>query len=497
MGFSNMLLGALLGIASSNGVQSATPDEWRTRSIYQVFTDRFARTDVTNTTDCPSQTRGYCGGTWQGIINKLDYIQDMGFTAIWISPVVEQVADPGRGFHGYSAQNLYGLNSHFGDASDLKALADALHDRGMYLMVDVVANHMGSDDTAHNVDFSIMNPFNDGKYFHDVCFINDYNNQTNVELCELGTEKYPLPDLNTTRQDVRDLFTTWIESLVANYSIDGLRVDTVRHVEKDFWPLFNEAAGVYCVGEVANGDVDYLCPYQDYIDGLLSYASYYQLTKFFSNTSATSENLIGQLQSQNYRCKDTTLLGSFTENHDQPRFGNYTSDLTLAKNIITYTMLADGIPIIYQGQEQHFHGATDPYDREPIWPTGYDTSSPLYVLVKQLNAIRSLAIARSDTYATDQTQIAYSDPHNTAFRKGDGKCMTLMVLNNIGESAEDYTVEMKNVGFEAGLIVTDVLSCRNVMVDEYGGMNVPFVSGLPSVYYPFYLLAGTGWCGQY
>lgn len=55
----------------------------------------------------------------------------MGFTAIWISPVVEQVGDPGRGFHGYSAQNLYGLNSHFGDAADLKALATALHDRGM------------------------------------------------------------------------------------------------------------------------------------------------------------------------------------------------------------------------------------------------------------------------------------------------------------------------------------------------------------------------------
>jgi alpha-amylase len=55
----------------------------------------------------------------------------MGFTAIWISPVVEQVADPRRGFHGYSAQNLYGLNSHFGNASDLVALATALHEREM------------------------------------------------------------------------------------------------------------------------------------------------------------------------------------------------------------------------------------------------------------------------------------------------------------------------------------------------------------------------------
>ncbi|CAD6445336.1 f84a4824-6e3e-4a89-8f3f-4debcf8e65ce [Sclerotinia trifoliorum] len=491
------LFTALVCLTSLDGVLSATPDEWRTRSIYQVFTDRFARTDASNTTDCPSQTYGYCGGTWQGIINRLDYIQDMGFTAIWISPVVEQVADPNRGFHGYSAQNLYGLNSHFGTASDLTALANALHDRGMYLMVDVVANHMGSDDTAHTVDYSIMNPFNESKYFHEVCFITDYNNQTNVELCQLGTEKYPLPDLNTTQPAVRNFHTTWIKSLVANYTIDGLRVDTVRHVEKDFWPLFNEAAGVYCVGEVADGDVDYLCDYQNYMDGLLSYASYYQLITFFSNTSATSENLIGQIQHQNTECTDTTLLATFTENHDQPRFGNYTSDLTLAKNIITCTLLADGIPIIYQGQEQHFHGATDPYDREPLWPTNYNTSSPLYVLVKQLNAIRSLAIARSSTYPIDQTQVAYSDPHNLAFRKGDSTHMVLMVLNNIGATADDYTIEMNNVGFEAGLIVTDVLSCRNVAVDMDGGMNIPFESGLPSVYYPFNLLAGTGWCGQY
>ncbi|KAG4027862.1 hypothetical protein MFRU_026g00440 [Monilinia fructicola] len=494
---SRTLLAVLVGLTSFKLALSATPDEWRTRSIYQVFTDRFARTDSSNITDCPSQTYGYCGGTWQGIINKLDYIQDMGFTAIWISPVVEQVANPSRGFHGYSAQNLYGLNSYFGNESDLKALATALHDRGMYLMVDVVANHMGSDNTAETVDYSIMNPFNDSKYFHSVCFITDYNNQTNVEVCELGIDNYPLPDINTTHPTVRDLHTSWIKSLVANYSIDGLRVDTVKHVEQNFWPLFNEAAGVYCVGEVYDGDVGYLCPYQEYMDGLLSYASYFQLTKFFSDTSATSEDLVGQIENQNEQCKDTTLLGSFSENHDQPRFGSYTDDLTLAKNIITYTMLADGIPIIYQGQEQHFYGGTDPYDREPLWPTNYNKSSPLYVLIKRLNAIRSLAIVRSPTYATNQTQVAYSDPHNIAFRKGDPSDMVLMVLNNIGETAENYVVEMKNVGFKANLTVTDVFTCRNVTVDGNGDMDVPFLSGLPSVWYPFNLLSGTGWCGQY
>lgn len=348
-------------------------------------------------------------------------------------------------------------------------------------MVDVVANHMGSDNTANTVDYSIIKPFNDSKYFHSLCFVTDDNSQTQAEVCDLGTHTYPLPDLDTTLPEVRDLHAAWIKYLVETYSIDGLRVDTVANVEKDFWPLFNKAAGVYCVGEVYNGNVDGLCSYQDYMDGVLSYASYFQLINFFSNPSATSENLVGQVRRQGTLCKDTTLLGTFSENHDQPRFGHYTSDLTLAKNIITYTMLADGIPIIYQGQEQHFNGATDPYNREPLWPTGYDTTSPLYTLIKQLNAIRSLAIFDSATYATQQSKIAYSDPHNVAFGRGDSKNMILMVLNNLGEDAENYTVKMNDVGYEAGATVTDVLSCRRVSVDENGDMEVPFVAGLPSV----------------
>lgn len=139
---------AIASVFLFDTVLSATPAEWRGRSIYQVFTDRFAPTDSTTKPSCPSGYGGYCGGTWQGIISKLDYIQvsnlrirkvtlliwvleGMGFTAIWISPVVEQVADPSRGYHGYSAQDLYSVNTNFGSADDLKALAAALNSRRM------------------------------------------------------------------------------------------------------------------------------------------------------------------------------------------------------------------------------------------------------------------------------------------------------------------------------------------------------------------------------
>ena len=83
-------------------------------------------------------------------------------------------------------------------------------------------------------------------------------------------------------------------------------------------------------------------------------------------------------------CSDVTVLGSFTENQDQPRFGYLTGDMALAANIISYTLLGDGIPIIYEGQEQHYqaYGSTAaaaggvPYNREAIWRSGYNTSAP-------------------------------------------------------------------------------------------------------------------------
>src|ERR1700735_3854318 len=107
------------------------------------MTDRFARTD--GSTSAPCDLWHYCGGTWAGITNKLDYVQSMGFSAIQISPVVQNIPNDtlyGDAYHGYWVQNLYALNDHFGSASDLKNLISEVHNRGMYIMVDVVIKNM-------------------------------------------------------------------------------------------------------------------------------------------------------------------------------------------------------------------------------------------------------------------------------------------------------------------------------------------------------------------
>jgi alpha-amylase len=174
----------------------------------------------------------------------------------------------------------------------------------------------------------------------------------------------------------------------------------VLEVQQDFWPSWVSAAGVYCVGEVDNGDATIACPYQNYLDGVLNYPTYFPLVRAFESTSGSISDLYDMVNTVESDCSDSNLLGSFSENHDNPRFANYTSDFSLAKNVLAFTILSDGIPIIYAGQEQHYSGGSVPYNREATWLSGFDTSAELYQWIAQINQIRNYAIQWDTGYTT-------------------------------------------------------------------------------------------------
>lgn len=486
------LLVSLIGSAIA-----ATPAQWRSQSIYFMLTDRFARTDESTTASCDTKYGKYCGGTWKGIEKKLDYIQGMGFTAIWITPITTQMegntAD-GSAYHGYWQQDIYGLNSEYGTADDLHSLITALHDRNMYMMVDVVANHMGYKGSGDSVDYSVFDPFDSQKYFHDYCKVSDYSNQDNVQNCWLGDSTVSLPDLNTEREDVKNLWYDWVGSLVSNYSIDGLRVDTVRHVQKDFWPDFNKAAGVYCVGEVFDGDADYTCPYQEVMDGVLNYPIYFPLLKAFKSTSGSMSDLYNMINTVKSKCSDSTLLGNFIENHDNPRFASYTDDMALAKNVAAFTIMADGIPIIYAGQEQHYNGGSDPYNREAVWLSGYNTDSALYKLIAKANAIRSHAINHDDRYLSYKNYPIYQDTTTIAMRKGYKGKQTITILSNKGSNGDGYDFNLPNTGYDAGTKLTEIITCSSITVADDGKVPVSMSKGQPRILYPSSELEGSSLC---
>lgn len=171
-----------------------TAEEWKTRTIYQILTDRFSRGNG-DTSQC-NNLQHYCGGTYKGIQDNLDYITGMGFDAIWISPILKNYPNS---YHGYHAIDFTKYNDNFGTEEDLKSLISACHDRDVWVMLDIVGNHVGPVGT----DFNQIYPFNQNEHYHNWCDItsNDFatHNMINIRKCRLAS----LPDLNQDNSYVR------------------------------------------------------------------------------------------------------------------------------------------------------------------------------------------------------------------------------------------------------------------------------------------------------
>ena len=262
---------ALIGIQAMMiaGAYAGDTAAWKQRSVYQVLTDRFARGD--GSTNACGNLSNYCGGNYQGMINELDYIKGMGFDAIWISPIIDNLDG---GYHGYWARNWEGVNSNFGSKDDLKALVDAAHEKDIWVMVDVVANH----SAPIGDDFSQIYPLNQAEHYHSDCDIN-WNDQWSVENCRLAG----LPDHNTENDYVRGYLKDWVKGIVEEYGFDGIRIDTIPEVPMDFWAEYGQASGVFQMGECFNGDPAYVGPYQGSLTALFNYPMFYTISDVFGS----------------------------------------------------------------------------------------------------------------------------------------------------------------------------------------------------------------------
>jgi len=169
---------------------------------------------------------------------------------------------------------------------------------------------------------------------------------------------------------------------VNKYGFDGLRVDTALEVPMDFWAEFSMSSGVYTVGETFNGDINYCATYQGPLDGILNYPLFFLLRNLFQSGGDMYQARTFMQTSQAYI--DQGLLGSFVDNHDNPRFLNGTSNLNAFKNALAWSVTTLGIPIIYYGDEQGFSGGPDPYCREVLWPYLNSTNSAMYIFVSQI-----------------------------------------------------------------------------------------------------------------
>ena len=389
------VINLLIGLLLASTIFCKSKEEWKSRSIYQLLTDRFARSSDTGSCNLSQ----YCGGNYRGLIDKLDYIKGMGFDAIWISPIIENTEGS---YHGYHLTNLYNLNYHFGSEDDFKELVSTCHKKDIWVMVDVVANHVGPVGT----DFSRITPFNEASHYHDWCEITNWNDQYQVENCRLSG----LPDLKQENDWVTQKLLDWITDLIQKYDIDGIRIDTIMEVPKWFWDKFRVAAGVFQIGEAFNGNPPYVADYQNHLDSVFNYPLYYTIKDSFCGSF---RNLEGYWQGNRNVFPAPEYTATFVENHDNPRFLNRCGDRNKFTNAVIFSLVWEGVPVFYYGGEQYFAGGNDPNNREPLWDN-YNTNSELYQLLAKTHAARK----KLEIWNKKITQ-RYADDNFYAFSRGD------------------------------------------------------------------------------
>lgn len=176
------------------------------------------------------------------------------------------------------------------------------------------------------------------------------------------------------------------------------------------------------------------------------------------------------------------------ENHDNPRLGSITTDIARLRNLAVLNILADGIPVLYYGQEQVLTGSNDPANREALWLTGYPTTNNLVPTITVLNVFRNYLVSTGAPFLTTLATYALQSSSIVSVRKGD----VVLVLTNSGNGVvTDTTVG----GFDNGVELVDVLSCgEKLRADSSGKLSI-VLRGEPMVLYPRSLLSGSGICG--
>lgn len=285
----------------------------------------------------------------------------------------------------------------------------------MYLMTDIAINHLASTTYSLSVE-SLKSAaggallFKDPADYHPRCGI-QWGNQTSEQVCWLAVgdnnNGVALMDLKTESESVAGVLTKWISGYVAEYGVDGFRVDATKHMSKEFQHDLCAAADSFCMGEVAGDDsqqvVEWfawveltLCRYAgsfqgpDGIQSVCGFSMMYAMIEVFAKGKSTNtlDDYMKQAAKNYY---DPTLISLFLDNQDQPRFNSLTSDRALVYNAIVMSFLYGGMPVVYYGLEQDISdGSADPANREALWNyNNYATTGETFKRIANLNKIRS------------------------------------------------------------------------------------------------------------
>lgn len=465
----------LMAVAATAAPLFPSPDDWRDETVYQIITDRWFDGDPSNNTANPdgtynpSGTWDIHGGDFAGLREKLYYLQGLGVTAVWISPIPRNV---NGAFHGYGAQDFTTVDPHWGAQAELEAFIQEAHAVGIRVILDVVTNHggdlIGSYDSGWSSyrpagDYNLTwwgsrrhaAPFDDLSYFHAHGAIDSW-----VDPNQILGELSGLDDLRTEDAYVRSAMVTIWSDWVTNLDADGFRIDTVKHVDLGFWQTWapqvraNVAAAgktnFFMFGEVFDGSEYKVGLYTGTqaggafaLDSSLDYPLHFNTNSVFAAASTGASNIEGHYSAipSNYDPAAQDRLVTFLDNHDNPRFlsgSRAGGDVARLEVALTFLLTSRGVPTIYYGTEQGFDGETDPWDREdmfdgqfeqgPSLGDNFDQTASLYRMTRRLNQLR-----RDHLPLRRGTQTAYevhSAPDIYAYSRIASGEEVLVILNS-------------------------------------------------------------------
>lgn len=406
-----------------------SPSDWRDQFIYFLLVDRFDNNDASvpafTSADAGSgrnvaQRNRFQGGKINGITRRLDYIRGLGCTAVWLSPILKNRSVEAGSYHGYGIQDFLQVDPRFGTLEDLRELTKQAHQRGMYVIMDVVINHSGDvwsypDDQPYYYYRGQRFPFgawretdptqglqdDDGIWPVELQSVDAFKRQGQITNWYDGVEArdgdfLSLKEFDLPNPTVLDTLIRAHKYWIAMADIDGFRIDTVKHLESSAAAIFCNAVREYAqrvgkhnffmYGEIVADDATI----QQYLgrnsriegtnerfpslDAALDFPLYFMLeeiVKGFGNPAALRARY--EAFHQNYA--DHGAAGSyfvtFLDNHDQMarpyrRFMNNNPLGAQAVLALGYLLTSQGVPCIYYGTEQGFDGggSDDSYVRE-------------------------------------------------------------------------------------------------------------------------------------
>jgi glycosidase len=465
-------------------------------ALYLITPDRFANGDSKNdgqlnmndTLHGREHPFGRHGGDIKGIHDKVEYIEDLGFTALWISPLLEN-DEFKESYHGYAITDHYNIDPRFGSNEDYRKLVENLHSRGMKMVMDVVYNHFGSQ---HHL---FLNP-PDSNFFHfdmakvrtnyrAVSIMDPHVSQADLKNFNDGWFDDHMPDVN--QKDPHMALFLIQNSLwwIFEYGIDAFRIDTYAYPDQGFMAELGsrikmEVPDFFLFGEIwvhmpeiqsyfaGNNKHN---PYESHLDGVTDFQFKYAAKEAVKNQQDWTSGVakLYYRLAADYLYKDPQQLVTFIDNHDEARIlGELEGDTAKLKVLLGWLYTMRGIPCTYYGteigmRETANHGLI----RQPFpggWPDDKEnkfTPEGRNELENALfNYIQKLLQWRSSNTAAQSGTMKHFIPEDdvyTYFRVDEQS--TVMVISNTHPN-EERVVDLSRFAevWPAGIGVTEVLT---------------------------------------